>query len=250
MTGAHLVIGARYHGPPGQAHGGYLAGRLAGLSAFTGATAVTLLAPVPLERSLSYQEGERRARLLDGPRLLATAAGVGSDGVPGPPWVEPRVARRAADGFAGARRHPYPTCFVCGPRAAHGDALRLAPGPVPGEPGTVACCWTPAGAAAPELVWSVLDCPGGWVLDLGAEPAQLSRLAAVVRAVPSPGREHVVVGRLVARHGRTFTSHTGLFDARGRMLAAAAATWVLVDPDGGAGAGAPPGAAMGGSSIR
>ena len=77
-----------------------------------------------------------------------------------------------AEAEEAARRTPYdesnhnlPTCFVCGPARAHGDGLRIFPGPLRPEAntGSVAASCMPyadlegdGGRVAPEFVWAAL----------------------------------------------------------------------------------------------
>jgi len=234
VTGLTLTIPGGCNGPPGSGHGGYVCGRLAGLWAARhgGPAAVTLLLPPPLEVALTVTDGASRMSLWYGQQLLATVAAAGRQPTVTPP-VSPAEAHEAEDRFVGQHRHPFPTCFVCGPD--HPDGLRLRPGPVTGRPGTVACRWTPAGRPGtqvpPELVWSVLDCPSGWVEDPRDRPAVLSRMAArILRPVPA-GTPHVVVGRRQERRARTTTSHSALYDAQGRLAGCASAVWTVLVPD-------------------
>ncbi|MCG5212975.1 hypothetical protein [Streptosporangium sp. KLBMP 9127] len=149
--------------------------------------------------------------------------------------VSPAEAERASHAFQGFTGHPFPTCFVCGHERAAGDGLALTPGPVEGRQGTVACLWTPTddqasadGRITDELVWSVLDCPGGWTGDPRTEPMVLSRMTAVITRRPALGHTYVVVGALRRRQGRTAVVDTALFDESGRVVGKASAVWVAV----------------------
>ena len=157
--------------------------------------------------------------------------------------VPPDVAASAMLGFPGLVKHPFPTCFACGPDRADGDGLRIFPGPVEGNRGHVASLWVPAPtlAESSDLVdgvqrcgfgttWAALDCVGGWSEDLEGRPCVLGRMTARVDARPVVGEPHVVVGRFLGRDGRkSFTAST-LYDADGRVVAAARHVWVAVDP--------------------
>jgi hypothetical protein len=228
-----ITLPARYNGPPGSANGGFACGVVArhAAAALGFDVAVTLHAPPPLDVPLELRTDGRRAHLWAGEELVAGAARA-SGPVEAVPQVPPQVARAAQDGFAGLRHHPFPTCFVCGPERS--DGLDLRPGPVPGLADTVACAWTPPewlapdGTVAPEFIWAVLDCPGGWTRDPASQTMVLGRMAACLDALPRVGRRYVVVGRLLARDGRTSTNLTALYDERGTLLARARAIWVAV----------------------
>ena len=65
MTGATLIVPARFNGPPGSANGGYFSGRLAacllavsGGSAPPAAITVTLRKPPPLEEPMDLVRAE------------------------------------------------------------------------------------------------------------------------------------------------------------------------------------------------
>lgn len=233
-----LTVPARYNGPPDSGHGGYVCGRLARLAASThgASVAVTLLAPTPLATELAFVPDERRSRLTHGSRLIATVRAGTVLGEPPAPLTE-TAARRAARRFPGAAgHHPFPTCFACGQDRPADDGLTLTPGPVDGRPGTAACVWTPherdvteVGTVAPELVWSALDCPGGWTDDPVRTPRLLSHMAAELRRLPRPGEHCVVVAHGAAAQGRTIQVATALYDPSGALLARASARWVAVE---------------------
>ncbi|MFJ9774319.1 hypothetical protein ACIRVF_24270 [Kitasatospora sp. NPDC101157] len=231
-----LRIPPRYNGPAASGHGGYVCGRFAALAAaHQGAvTTVTLHAPVPLDEPLTFVPGLRRSTVTHGTRLLATVA-PGSTPADPPPAVDPAAARAAADRFPGGTGHPFPTCFACGDRRPARDGLGLAPGPVEGRPGTVASPWRPAtedavdGAPVPaELLWSALDCPGGWTDDPVARPRLLTRMTAVVLRAPRAGEPCVVVARRGTVGGRLLRVDSALYDTSAQLLASATATWTAL----------------------
>ena len=228
---AEFAVPARYNGPPGSAQGGYLCGGLAALAEVRpGArAAVTVLAPVPLDTSMRLRRGPRRSGLWHGEHLVAT---VTTATTPIPP-VDPvpgEVAARSATGFVGGHAHPFPTCFACGPDRA--DGLRLAPGPVPGRADTVACRWQPrdpAGGPVPaEVVWSALDCPGGWTVDPRANPMLLSWMSAELISPVWTNEDYVVVACRDSAHGRTAVNRTTLYDTAGGLVATATTLWTAV----------------------
>ena len=228
--GPSVVIPARFNGPPDSGHGGYTCGVLAGLArpGPGAAAAVTLLAPPALDRPLALRIGIPRSTLWDGDELVATVTAA----PPPTPVVDPvsvAVADAAAERFPGRTGHPFPTCFACGPE--HPDGLRLAPGPVDASHRRVACVWRPRWSGAqvpPELVWSALDCPAGWVVDLRARPMVLTRMTADVRGSVRSGQSYVVVARRTADHGRTAVNGACLYDDRGGLVAVATAVWTFV----------------------
>ena len=72
--------------------------------------------------------GQRdEARLFDGDTLVAQARRTELELTPpaAPSFAEAQAASKSCIGFV---RHPLPHCFVCGPKRAEGDGLRIFPG--------------------------------------------------------------------------------------------------------------------------
>jgi hypothetical protein len=185
---------------------------------------VTLRRPPPLGRPLQVERDGGRVALLDGAGLVA-------EGVPAevelqvPDPVAHDEARQASAAYAGFVRHPFPTCFVCGPARPEEDGLGIFPGPVEGRE-LVAAPWVPADVR-PELVWATLDCPGGFAAGFpGTGQLVLGRLAARIERLPERGERCVVVGWPLGEDGRKFYAGTGLFAEDGELLARARATWI------------------------
>jgi hypothetical protein len=146
-------------------------------------------------------------------------------------------AERASATYPWRDRHPYPTCFVCGPERSGGDdGLAIFPGPVEGRD-LSAAPWTPDpslagedGTARDEFVWGALDCPSGIVTDLfgGVGRILLGRLAADLRHPVRAGEPHVVQAWTVDRDGRKLRTASALFTAGGDLRAVARAVWIEV----------------------
>jgi hypothetical protein len=226
---SELVIPARFNGPARSANGGFTAGSLAALVG-ADVVEVTLRRPPPLETAMTVQVADGGAVLSQDGETVAEAAVVDRSLEP-VDAVAPDLAAEAMLGYPGLRKHPFPTCFACGPDRAEGDGLRIFPGPVGGERGRVASVWVPQpGQDDVAVTWAALDCVGGWSEDLEGRPCVLGRMTARLDALPVPGEPHVVVGQHLGRDGRkSFTAST-LYDADGRVVAAAEHTWVSVDP--------------------
>jgi hypothetical protein len=238
-----MQIDARFAGPPGSANGGYAAGRLATMLPAGAAVEVTLRQPPPLETRLTVAVAADRAQLRLGGAVIADAVVADLPGDVVDP-VSFDVAAEAMSSYAGFDQHPFPGCFACGTERPPPDGLGLRPGRVPGRPDCVATTWVPDGslasgvsgvsgdgAALVEAVWAALDCPGGWSADLVGRPMVLGRMTATVDALPRVGDPCVVVGRwLGAERRKTFTGST-LYDADGRVLGRAQATWIALGGD-------------------
>jgi hypothetical protein len=240
---ASIVIDPRFNGPPESGNGGYTCGLLAHW--IDGPARVTLRSPPPLGVPLAVIVEGGRARLVDGEVLVAEAEPTGSDpsGGSDPPGEPPAAvsvdeARAAAARSAFLEVHPFPTCFVCGPRRAEHDGLRIYAGPVEGRD-LFAAPWTPAadlargdGTLPAEIVWAALDCPTSapGMNEPGPDgsllPIVLARLAVDLRAPVEAGAEHVVTSWEIGRDGRKREAGSALFDAGGRLLASARALWI------------------------
>ena len=211
-----IVIDGRFNGPPQSANGGYTCGVLAEL---VGEPAeITLRAPPPLDRSLSFDGG----RLTDGGTLVAEARPVKLD-LDVPPPATFGEAECASSRYPGLEEHEYPTCFVCGPQRT--DGLRIFTGPVDGR-SVFAAPWVAPDDVSRRLVWAALDCPGaigvGWD---GRGDWLLGRMAGEVLAAPKPGDRCVIVAWPLGREGRKGFAGTALYRGE-ELLAKARQTWI------------------------
>ncbi|MFS8479167.1 MAG: hypothetical protein FWJ93_09480 [Micromonosporaceae bacterium] len=221
-----MIISGRYNGPPGSGNGGYTAGLVGSLLAPSPAT-VTLRRPPPLDVPLEVRRTDDEVRVLDAEgQLVAEAVRAAAPADPVAP-VSAETARRAMDDYAGFADHPFPTCFVCGPKRAAGDGLRIFPGPVDGD--RTAAVWQVPPDVSPPMMWAALDCPGGWAIISPGRPYVLGRMTAAVLALPPAGAECVVVGRADGTEGRKAYVRSSVYGPDGDLLAHAAATWIAIE---------------------
>jgi hypothetical protein len=240
-----VVIDKRFCGPPNSGNGGYVCGLLA---AHIDADAeITLLAPPPLGERLDIVVGDHDVELRKDETTLARGRSVRFD-TPDVPIADFSAAEQAVlRSPFDESRHPLPMCFVCGSARAHGDGLRILPSRLPPRPdhrsGTLAAPWVPqadlAGADGPvalEFIWAALDCPSGFAgagaqhLGMsGSEMMLLGRMSAHVERRPQVGDRCVIVAWPTGRDGRKLFAGSALLSADGKILAAAQATWILVD---------------------
>ena len=226
-----LTVPRRFCGPPSSGNGGWSAGALAAYVDGP-AVAVSLLAPPPLEASMTVAvEGDGVVASQDGRPVLSAEPFPGDLDVVA--WVPVEEARRAEASYAGLESHPFPTCFSCG--TGRDDGLRIFPGRVADQGGgaRVAATWTPDESVAETLAattWAALDCVGGWAGDLEERLMVLARMTARVDALPEVGAEHVVVGLGRRTEGRKTFTASALYDADGRLLGRAEHLWIAVDP--------------------
>lgn len=236
--GEQVVIARRFNGPPASAQGGYAAGLVAERVAAPVA-AVSLRRPPPLERPLDVRRSDGgTVALLDGDEVVA-GGGPAELALDAPAPVSFEAAGAASAANPWTARHPFPTCFGCGPDRDPGDALRLILGRVPGRD-VLADTWRPNaslagedGRVTPLFAWAALDCPSGAAaIDPGSGPHVLARLTAdPARAPILAGEPHVVVAWLIDRAGRKSRGGTAIYDADDRLCAIAEGLWIqLRDP--------------------
>jgi hypothetical protein len=239
-----VMIEPRFCGPPRSANGGYVCGLVANY--IDGCAEVTLMAPPPLGRRLDIVVSEAGVELRNEETVLAKGRGVHLD-LSEIPIVEFAEAEDAVHRSPyDERRHPLPTCFVCGPARANGDGLRIIPAALSrsnGKAGALAAPWVPYadlaggdGPVAREFIWAALDCPTGFAglgarhLGMtGSERALLGRMSARIERRPCPGDRCVIVAWPTGRDGRKLFASSALLASNGKVLAAAQATWILVD---------------------
>lgn len=222
-----IVIPRRFRGPEASANGGYTCGLVAEL-VDADVVEVTLLKPPPLDVAMAVErDGDFVRVLCDGELVVEARPGVlDLEPPPAPDFAE---ATRLSDARGADPDHPFPGCFVCGPR---GEGLRLRP--LPFGDGRVVAPWRVEPDLATErFAWAALDCPGGWAVqpDGSRGISVLGRLTGRVDSPPQAGDECVVVGwPLGPAEGRKLHAGTALF-RDGTLLALGRAVWFTVDDD-------------------
>jgi hypothetical protein len=227
-----IVIPHQHNGPPGVGNGGIVYGLFADY--FDGAFEVELRRPAPLGRPLRLvwpDAAEIHLKEGDATIAIARAAELAID-VPAAPTR--REALRAHE-RALAADHPFPDCFVCGPRRLDGDGLRALCGPLEGRPELMAAPWRPHARFADEtgehvaarFVWAALDCPGGLAALAGrCDPILLARFRGRLDERPRIGEDCLLMGWSIEAAGRKHRVGTALHGADGRLLGAAEALWI------------------------
>lgn len=222
-----LVVDRRFNGPPASGQGGWSAGLLAEQLGGD-AVAVDLRLPPPLRRCLVVERQDGALVALDGDAVVMRARPAELEVTPPAPVG---VAAARATTSPWGHRHPFPTCFGCGPDRERDDGLRLFAGRARDD-GTYAVSWTPSaefGDPAPRrLVWAALDCPtAAPLVDPPPEqPMVLARLAIEQRGCVRAGVEHVIGSWTVSVDGRKRRSAGVLWTAEGEVLAVAEALWI------------------------
>ena len=238
-----LTIEPRFNGPPDSGNGGYTCGRIAHFVDAPGVE-VTLRLPPPIGRPLRVERGaDGGANLVDGDALVAEArpADITAEA---PRPVDPTEAALSADDspFLDVANHPFPTCFVCGPKREPGDGLRIFAGPV-AQRDLFGAPWTPDASLAdrdgilpPEVVWAALDCPtsapvaNDWQAEGGFLPIVLARLAVRILARARAGEPHTIVSWPIELDGRKRHAGAALHTADGELVAVSRALWIELKP--------------------
>ncbi|MDY7086032.1 MAG: hypothetical protein SYR96_13095 [Actinomycetota bacterium] len=215
-----MEIPARFNGPPTSGNGGWSAGAFAveaGARLGAPPLEVTLRVPPPLDTPLTYADGS----VHDGGTLVATV-GEATGEIPAVTPVSLDAAVEAARAYEGFTRHPFPTCYVCGPERP--DGLRIFSGPL--ADGRTAAPWVVPAEVDLRVLWAALDCPGGWTALRTGRTYVLGRIAVDATALPEPGSTCVVVGAATEFSGRKAMVLSTVLGGDGTPLARARATWI------------------------
>ena len=221
-----VTVASRFNGPPGSGNGGYSAGVLAA-HVDAGAVSVRLRKPIPLDRELQVLDGQ----LLDGETVIASAGPATLDlDVPAAPTLD--EALKASAKVPWRDRHPFPTCFGCGPGRDDGIAALL--GPLDGRT-EWAGVWRPSDVlpndgtnVLPEIVWAALDCPSAQPVAPDGGPAfVLGTFVAQVEQPVELGVDHVLLAWELGREGRKAYSASAIIGPHG-VCGRARAVWVSI----------------------
>ncbi|MDC1210897.1 hypothetical protein N8087_03105 [Porticoccaceae bacterium] len=230
-------IAKRYCGPPQSGNGGYSCGLLG--KQINGASRVRLHLPPPLETPLTIESLKDSWQLRRGDELIGTAVAAKLEMVPPqPPSLE--QARRARDNYKGFGEHSFPQCFVCGTGRHQGDGLRLFTGNINGQ-NMVACDWEPTadlvdgkGQVKTEFIWSALDCPSYFALNVPVDPEAVCLLGEMTASIdkPVPGDQPLIVYAWKRSiEGRKHYSAAALCTAQGEVLARAEHLWIRLNKE-------------------
>jgi hypothetical protein len=228
-------IAKRYCGPPQSGNGGYSCGLLG--KQIEGPSKVRLHMPPPLDTQLSIEQDANSWFLKQDKKLIGTAMAAQLDmQPPQPPSLE--QARAARNNYSGFSEHSFPHCFVCGTGREQGDGLRLFTGAINGQE-MVACDWEPSadlidtnGQVKAEFIWSALDCPGYFALDVPVNADSICLLGEMTASIdkPVPGDQPLIVyawKRYI--EGRKHYSAAALCTEEGEVLARAEHLWIRLN---------------------
>lgn len=225
-----LTVARRFRGPTTSANGGYLCGLVAALTREP--STVRLQYPPPLDTDLVVTEGEGGLELRHGEIVVAETRHGEVGQLEPPPAPSRQEAGEAGARFAGLSKHFAPECFVCGPKRAQGDGLRIFCGSL-GRDDIVAGPWVPDGSlddgngqVLGAHLWAALDCPGYAALAPEMRPMLLGELTAQIERPVEVGEPCIVVGWRIGGRGRKHEAGTALYGADGDLAGLARAIWI------------------------
>jgi hypothetical protein len=134
----------------------------------------------------------------------------------------------------GVPRHPFPTCFVCGPKRGVHDGLRIFPAPV--RDGVHVASWLPDPEFGdgdhflrPEFLWAAMDCPTGFAAGFPTVGTLVTGRLAVQQLQPiRTGSACVLMSWPLSVEGRKHFSAACLYQDN-KLCALAKATWVRIE---------------------
>jgi hypothetical protein len=234
---AILVVPEYVCGIPGVAHGGFVAGWLAGRTgadhvrvdfrrAVPVGTPVKAAATAESGLELTGEQGTLAVARSSKPELELPEV---------PSWAEATACteRRWADERAGNKG---PDCYVCGVDRPAGRGMRIALGLMADRP-LVAATWVPGrdlagsdGQLPRELAFAAVDCPGGWACRAFAgaplvETVTASLTGAVLKPIFADER-YVVLGWSISVRGRKYLTGSAVATPDGEVCALAEALWL------------------------
>lgn len=228
-----LTVPARFCGPPDSGNGGYTCGLVA--QELGSVMECTLRSPVPLDVPLHIDRSQSGGVLRNGDKVIVEAKPTTIAVVPPAPIDLETATTAMASSLALDARHPFPTCFVCGPKRKVLDGLRIFPAAL-GETLYVAT-WLPAAEFGdtqqllrPEFLWAALDCPTGFAAGFPIVGKLVTGRLAVEQLQPiSVSGLCLLLSWPLGIEGRKHFSAACLYQQE-KLCAVAQATWIRLEP--------------------
>lgn len=232
-----VKIESRFCGPPKSGNGGYVCGLVG--EALQNSATVRLFLPPPLDKELTLSVDENQAFLVDDTQPIAKGW-VDTFSIECPAAPSFTEAEAASQQFIGHERHPFPTCFVCGPHRSEGDGLRIFPGPLP-DTDVVAAPWIPNHSLNHSqndelatidriFIWAALDCTSAFPLLPTAEGKALvlGQMSVQIERDVMVGEKCVMLGWPRSVEGKKHFSSSAIIAEDGTVAAMAKAIWIEV----------------------
>jgi hypothetical protein len=239
-----IEISDKYCGPPMSGNGGYIAGITAN-KIRNSAAVVKIKAPAPLNKSLIYSlnSNNNEINLLskDSKEVIA-AAMEDSDfymNLPELGQLSLDEIENPSEEYLGFRKHPFPTCFVCGPKRLPKDGMRIFSAKISDQFGFShlhGAFWNPwkdlataDGKIRNEIIWSALDCPGGFAVSY-VEPCMIVLVKLRARILESIFTEvpYAILSWEMGRNRRQRIAGTAIYRISDRKCVAySEALWMV-----------------------
>lgn len=233
----NTVLSQRFCGPPKTGNGGFTAGILAE-AVGASAAEIRLLSPTPVETSIviESEKGQKGSIYDDSKKVLATLQSISDEDFPEyklPIVPDLDETKKISAFYPGFTTHPFPTCFVCGPKRELNDGMRIFVGAAPKQVGfdnLMVGHWLPDETVVSEddtvrdaAIWGALDCPGGFsaVLDK-PKLIVLSKIRGKIIKPAKIGDDYTVMSWRLQKMSRAFKVMTAIFRSDTKELFAIA----------------------------
>jgi hypothetical protein len=227
-----VTVPARFCGPPDSGNGGYTCGLIA--KELGGVVECTLRSPVPLEASLDIERTQSGGILRHGDKVIVEASSTTIDIAPPAPIALETATAAMKSSYALDARHPFPTCFVCGPKRQAHDGLEIFPAAI--NESLYAATWLPAAEFGdscqflrPEFLWAATDCPTGFAAGFPIAGKLVTGRLAVEQLQPiKVGERCLLLSWPLRIEGRKHFSAACLYQNQ-NPCAVARATWIRLE---------------------
>jgi hypothetical protein len=227
-----ITVPARFCGPPDSGNGGYTCGLVA--KELGGVVECTLRNPVPLGVPLDIERGQSGGVLRHGDKVIVEASSTTIDVTPPAPIDLATATAGMKSSFALDARHPFPTCFVCGPKRKAHDGLEIFPAAI--NESLYAATWLPAAEFGdsrkllrPEFLWAAMDCPTGFASGFPVAGKLVTGRLAVKQLQPiRVGERCLLLSWPLGVEGRKHFSAACLYQNQ-KPYAVARATWIRME---------------------
>ncbi|MBM9499067.1 hypothetical protein JWG44_02210 [Leptospira sp. 201903071] len=239
-----IEINEKYCGPPMSGNGGYIAGITAN-QIQNEAAVIKIKAPGPLNESLYYSRDpiSKGIKLLSKETNLVIAeAKEDSDFFMDFPELNSSTLegiQNPEEEYLGFQKHPFPTCFVCGPKRNHEDGMRIFSAKIKDQDGFThlhGAFWNPwkdlsdlDGKIRNEIVWAALDCPGGFAVSY-VDPTMIVLVKLRGRLLESIFAElpYAILSWEIGRNRRQRIAGTAIYRVEDRKCVAySEALWMV-----------------------
>jgi hypothetical protein len=227
-----FTVPRRFCGPPDSGNGGYTCGLLA--RELGGVVECTLRAPVPLDAPLMFERTQSGGNLRYEGKLIVEGTPA-TIAVTPPAPISVQAATEAMKGSPALDpKHPFPTCFVCGPKRGAHDGLRIFPARA--KDNVYAAAWVPDPEFGdgnqllhPEFLWAAMDCPTGFAAGFPTVGTLVTGRLAVQQLKPiHTGSDCLVMSWPLGIEGRKHFSAACLYQNE-ESCAVAKATWIRIE---------------------